>query len=152
MAHRSAEGQCVLLPGDKSSTHEKEEIRMATKAQIIYERVQQMMSEGVAKSDAFKTIAAEEKRPYDSVRGSFYAHKSKIEGGTRTPRPRSRETTPDAALEDARASLERSIEAIDREVEVAEERAREAAGEAKALKASATARKQAISEKLAALK
>ncbi|MGN6373686.1 MAG: hypothetical protein ACTHM1_12005 [Solirubrobacteraceae bacterium] len=125
---------------------------MATKAQAIYERVQQMISEGTAKSDAFKTIAEEEKRPYDSIRGSYYSHKTKIEGGTRTPRPRRRETTPDDALADARASLERSIEAIDREVETARERAAESKSEYEAIRDSAKERKEAIAARLEALK
>lgn len=125
---------------------------MATKAQEIYERVQQMEAEGVGKTDAFKKLAAEMKLKYDSVRGAFYSHKLKVEGGSRPSRTRRRETTPDDALADARATLERSIEAIDREVEAAEDRAKEAAAEAKDMKASAAERKQTISEKLEALK
>jgi hypothetical protein len=123
-----------------------------TKAQEIYERVQKMVGEGTDKSDAFKTIAEEAKRPYDSIRGSYYGHKRKIEGGVRTPRPRRRETTPDAALADARATLERSIEAIDREVETAKERAQEAAAEYEAIRGSAKERKEAIAGRLESLK
>lgn len=125
---------------------------MATKAEQIFEEVNQMIASGTTKADAFKTIAEEQSRPVDSIRGAYYGHKRKIEGGVRTPRPRRRETTPDDALADARRSLERSIASIDREVEVADERAKEAAAEAKELKASAAERKQAISEKLEALK
>jgi hypothetical protein len=124
---------------------------MATKAQQIYERVQQMETEGTGKTDAFKKIASEMKLKYDSVRGAYYSHKLKVEGGSRPSRTRRRETTPQDALADARATLERSIEAIDREVEVADERASEAAAEANALKASAAERKQAIEAKIAAL-
>jgi hypothetical protein len=125
---------------------------MATKAEQIFEEVNQMIASGTTKADAFKAIAEEQNRPVDSIRGAYYGHKRKIEGGTSTPRTRRRETTPDQAMADARSSLERSIAAIDREVEVAEERARESANEAKDLKASAGERKQAISEKLEALK
>lgn len=123
-----------------------------TKAQEIYERVQKMITEGTDKSDAFKIIAEETKRPYDSIRGSYYSHKRKIEGGVRTPRTRRRETTPDDALADARSSLERSIEAIDREVETAKERATEAAAEYEAIRGSAKERKAAIAERLESLK
>jgi predicted nucleic acid-binding Zn-ribbon protein len=124
-----------------------------TKAQEVYDRVEAMVASGTEKVDVFKAIAEETGRPYDSVRGSYYSHKKKIEGGESRPsRTRRRETTPDDALADARAALERAIDSIDREVEVAEERATEAAAEAKALKASAAERKKAITERLEALK
>jgi hypothetical protein len=125
---------------------------MATKAEEIYDRTHALMSEGLSRTEAFSKIAEEEERPKDSIRGSYYSHKKKIEGGESRPRTRRRETTPEDALADARASLERSIVSIDREVEVAAERATEAAAEAKALKESAAERKQAITERLEALK
>jgi hypothetical protein len=123
-----------------------------TKAEEIYNRTHQLMDEGMSRSQAFKKIAADTGRKYDSVRGSYYSHKLKAEGGESRSRTRRRETTPEDALADARASLERSIAAIDREVEVAEERAAESVAEAKSLKASAAERKAAITEKLEALK
>ncbi len=123
-----------------------------TKAQEIYDKVNELVASGVEKSDAFRQLAEAASRPYDSIRGSYYSHKKKVEGGESRPRTRRRETTPEDALADARASLERSIAAIDREVEVAEERAAESAAEAKALKASAAERKKAITERLEALK
>jgi hypothetical protein len=123
-----------------------------TKAQEIYDQVNELVASGVEKSDAFKKLAQEAGRPVDSLRGSYYSHKKKIEGGESRPRPRRRETTPEDALADARASLERSIASIDREIEVAEERATEAAAEAKALKASAAERKNTIAYRLEALK
>jgi hypothetical protein len=125
---------------------------MATKAQEVYEKVEAMIASGTEKADAFKALAEETGRPYDSIRGSYYSHKKKLEGGETRTRTRRRETTPEDALADARASLERSIAAIDREVEAAEERATESAAEAKALKASATERKKAITERLEALR
>jgi hypothetical protein len=127
---------------------------MATKAQEIYERVEAMVASGTEKADAFKQIAQETGRPYDSVRGSYYSHKKKLDGGdsAKPARTRRRETTPDHALADARAALERAIEAIDREVEAAKGRAEEAKAEYDALKGSATERKQAITERLEALK
>jgi hypothetical protein len=125
---------------------------MATKAQEIYEKIEELIASGVEKADAFKQLAEAAGRPYDSIRGSYYSHKKKLEGGDSKPRPRRRETTPEAALADARASLERAIASIDREVEAAEERATEAAAEAKALKASAADRKKSITERLETLR
>ncbi len=125
-----------------------------TKAQEIFEAVERLIASGVEKADAFKRLADEKGRPYDSVRGSYYSHKKKIEGGEPNARPsrtRRRETTPDDALADARAALKRAIDSIDREVEVAKTRADEAKAEHEALKASATDRKKAITERLEAL-
>jgi hypothetical protein len=113
-----------------------------TKAQEIFEEVKRLTASGIEKADAFKQIAEQKDRPYDSVRGSYYSHKKKIEGGESKPRTRRRETTPDDALADARAALERAVQSIDREVEVAEERATEATAEAKNLKASAADRRR----------
>jgi hypothetical protein len=123
-----------------------------TKAQDIYERVEALVASGSEKADAFKQLAVEASRPYDSVRGSYYSHKKRLEGGESKPRTRRRETTPDDALADARAALERAVASIDREVEAAENRAAEAGSEAKALKASAADRKKAITERLEALR
>lgn len=128
---------------------------MATKAQEIYEEIEKRIASGIDKSDAFKALAEETGRPYDSLRGSYYTHKRKLEGGDSGAKPsrtRRRETTPDSAMADARASLERSIASIDKEVKVAEDRASEAAAEAEALKASAGERKKIITERLEALK
>ncbi len=124
-----------------------------TKAQDIYERVEALVASGTEKADTFKAIAEETGRPYDSIRGSYYSHKKKIEGGESKPsRTRRRETTPDDALADARAALERAVASIDREVEAAENRAAEATAEAEALKESAEGRKKAITERLEALR
>jgi hypothetical protein len=125
---------------------------MATKAEEIYNRTVELMEQGASRTEAFTKIARDEQRPKDSIRGAYYAHKKKLEGGESKPRTRRRETTPEDALADARASLERSIAAIDREIDLAEERAAETAAEAKALKESAAARKKAITERLEALK
>lgn len=125
---------------------------MATKAEEIYDRTNHLISEGLSRTDAFSQIAEEEGRPKDSIRGSYYSHKKKLDGGETKSRPRRRETTLDGAVADARAALERAVASIDREVEVAEERATEAAAEAKALKDSAEDRKKAITERIEALK
>ncbi|MGA7705760.1 MAG: hypothetical protein WB998_12790 [Solirubrobacteraceae bacterium] len=127
---------------------------MATKAQEIYEEIEKRIASGVEKADSFKQLADETGRPYDSVRGSYYSHKKKIEGGEPNAKPsrtRRRETTPDDALADARAALERAIQSIDREVEVAKERAQETAAEYEAIRGSADERKAAIADRLEAL-
>jgi hypothetical protein len=124
-----------------------------TRAQEIYDKVNELVEAGVEKAEAFKQLSQTLGRPYDSVGGSYYSHKTKIEGGDSRPsRTRRRETTPDDALADARAALERAVASIDREVEAAEVRATEAGAEAKALAASAADRKKAITERLEALK
>jgi hypothetical protein len=76
-----------------------------TKAQEVYDEVEKRIAAGTDKADAFKQLAEETGRPYDSVRGSYYSHKKKLEGGESKPRTRRRETTPDDALADARAAL-----------------------------------------------
>jgi hypothetical protein len=122
-----------------------------TKAQEVYEKVHTLMEGGISRAEAFKQLSKEYGQPVNSLRGSYYSFSRGVTGSGKG-RPRKRETTPEDALADARASLERSIEAIDREVETAEEYAAGAAAEAKALKDSADARKQAITERLEALK
>jgi phage-related tail protein len=121
-----------------------------SKAEEVYNKTEALIGEGVSKADAFKKLAAEYGQPVNSIRGSYYAFTSGKSNGK--SRPRRRETTPEAALEDARAALERALANIDREIEAADDRVSEAASEAKALKESADARKQAITERLEALK
>jgi hypothetical protein len=128
---------------------------MATKAQEVYEEIEKRIAAGIDKADAFKALAEETGRPFDSLRGSYYGWKRKLEGGDSTakpPRTRRRETTPDDALADARAALERAVESIDREVEVAKARAQEAAAEYEALRGSAKERKETITQRLEALR
>lgn len=120
-----------------------------TKAQEVYERVEAMVASGTSKADAFKALAKEFDQPVNSVRGAFYQHHKKVNGGS--TRPRKRETTPDDAVEDAKALLQRSIDRIDAEIATAKERAEEAKAEYEAMKASAAERKQAIEAKIAAL-
>jgi hypothetical protein len=126
-----------------------------SKAQEIYEKAEAMIASGVDKADAFRQLAEETDRPYDSLRGAYYVHKRKIEGGDSGAKPsraRRRETTLDAALADGRAALERALVSIEKEIEAALTRAKEAQAEHEALKASAADRKKAITERLEALK
>jgi hypothetical protein len=127
---------------------------MATKAEQIWDEINALVEAGTAKADALKQLAESYGQPVDSIRGSYYTHKRKVEGGEPNAKPsrtRRRETTPDDALADARAALERAIQSIDREVEAAKVRADEAKAEYEALKASAADRKQAITDRLEAL-
>lgn len=123
-----------------------------TKAETVYTRVNKMVEAGATKADAFKTLAEEFGQPVNSVRGSYYQG-SRIAGdeiGT-TPRTRRRETTPAAALADARAVFERALAAIDREVDAAKVRADESKAEYDAMKASAKDRKDAITAQMGQL-
>lgn len=120
-----------------------------TKAQEVYERVEAMVASGTPKADAFKALAGEFDQPVNSVRGSYYSHHKKVNGGS--TRPRKRETTPADAVEDAKAVLLRSIEKIDAEIAAAKDRAEEAKAEYDAMKASAAERRKAIEAKIAAL-
>src|SRR5579863_9377524 len=116
---------------------------MPTKAQEVYEDIQKRIASGTERADAFKELAKETGRSADSLRGSFYGFKRKLDAGEnpgRTPRTRRRETTPEAALADARAALERAVDSIDREVQLAKERADAAAEEYKELRGSAEQR------------
>ena len=58
-----------------------------TKAQEIYEEIEKRIASGIDKADAFKALAEETKRPYDSIRGSYYSHKKKLEGGEKQTAP-----------------------------------------------------------------
>lgn len=124
-----------------------------TKAQEVFEKVEALIASGTSKADAFKQLAAEYGQPVNSIRGSYYQHTSRGEGGNgeSRSRPRRRETTPEDALADARRALERAIEAIDREVEEAKRRAEEAKAEYEALRGSAKERKETIQQRLEAL-
>jgi len=124
---------------------------MATKAEKIYEEVNALIYSDVERRDAFKQLAEKYGQPIDSIRGSYYGQKKKVEGGGRAGRPRRRETTAADAVEQATATLRKAIEMIDREITAAEERATEAAAEASALKESAADRKAEIERKITAL-
>jgi predicted nucleic acid-binding Zn-ribbon protein len=126
---------------------------MATKAEQIWDEINARVAAGTKKADAFKALAEQYGQPFDSIRGAYYGHKRKVEGGGNpSPRTRRRTTTPDDALADARAAFERAIASIDREVETAKERAKEAAGEYEEIRGSAEERKAEITKRLEALK
>ena len=119
-----------------------------TKAQEVYERVEALVAGGMKKADAFRQLAEETGKPVKSLQGAYYQHTRK---GSGTTRRRVRETTPQDAVEDAKAVLSRALESIDREIEAAKERADEAKREYEALKASANERKEGLKAKIGAL-
>jgi chromosome segregation ATPase len=124
-----------------------------SRAEEIYTKVEEKLAEGMKRPDAFRELAEAYGMEFNSVRGAYYTHKRTLEGGGATPsRTRRRETTPEDAVADARATLERAIASIDREVTAADERAKEAVAEAKSLKELAPERKKAIASRLEALK
>lgn len=124
-----------------------------TKAQQVYERIEELVAQGASKADAFRQLAEELDQPAKSLQGAYYQHTKKLGIGGNGPkrRTRKRETTPADALEDAKAVLKDAIESIDAEIEQAKARADEAKAEYEAMKASASERKQAINAKLKAL-
>ncbi len=122
-----------------------------TKAQEVFEKVEQLVAGGMTKADAFKQLAQEYGQPVNSMRGAYYAH-SRASGHGGSGSTRRRETTPEDALADARRALERAIDSVDREVEAAKRRAEEAKAEYEALKGSASDRKAEITKRLEALR
>lgn len=126
-----------------------------TRAQQTYERVEQLVSDGIDRADAFKQLAEEYGQPVDSVRGAYYTGRKQTlgdNGSSRSRRSKKRETTEEDAIEAAVATLENSIGDIQSEVEVADERAREAVAEHDALARSAGPRIATIEAKIALLR
>ena len=124
-----------------------------TKAQEVYERIEALVASGLTKAEAFRQLEGELGQPAKSLQGAYYQHTKKQAGGEGSirRRARKRETTPAAALEEAKAVLEEAISSIDSEIDAAKARADEATAEYEAMKASATERKQAIVAKIKAL-
>jgi hypothetical protein len=119
-----------------------------TKAEQIRERIDQLVEGGLSKADAFRALAGELGQTPKSLQGAYYSATRKANGGST---PRKRETTPADAVDAAKAVLTKAIESIDAEIMAAKDRADEAKREHEAMKASATARKAAITAKLDAL-
>lgn len=122
-----------------------------TKAEEVFSRTEALVESGMTKAEAFKKLAAEYGQPVNSIRGSYYNARIAKQGPNGPRQRRRRETTPEDAVADAKATLERAIESIDDEVVVARDRAEEAKREYDALKASASKRKEAIASRIEAL-
>lgn len=118
-----------------------------TKAEEVFNRVEQLEGSGMTKADAFKKLAEEYGQPVNSIRGSYYTWTRKSDPDA-APRTRRRETTPADALADARKVFERALTQVDAEVEAAKARSEEAKAEYEALKASAAERKKGIQQRL----
>src|SRR5450759_906576 len=103
-----------LCAGRVHTPSQRRNATMATKAERVYQEVNQLIDSGVEKRDAFKQLAERYQQPLDSIRGAFYGWKKRIEGGG--SRPRKRETTTADAIAAAQATLQKALEAIDREV------------------------------------
>lgn len=122
----------------------------ATKAQEVYEKVEQLVAGGMSRPDAFKQLAQESGLKVNSVRGAFYS--GRPENQTDRPkRTKRRWTTTEDAVSDARRALEAAIESIDAELVAAETRATEAAAEHKAMAEAAPRRKEEIRARIEAL-
>jgi hypothetical protein len=121
-----------------------------TKAQEVYERVEALVASGVKKADAFRQVAEEYGREFNSIRGAYYAHTRTL--GTTSPNPRRREKAPSDPIESALSVLERAIEAIDDEVGIAKSRVDDAKAAYEQLRDTAGERKTAIQSKIDALK
>ena len=118
-----------------------------TKAQQVYDKVEALVASGTKKADAFRQVADEFGQPFNSIRGAYYTHTRSIGG---TPGAKNKKAPVDP-IEHAASVLNDALETIDDEVADAKARAEEAEAEYKQLRDSATARKQTIKAKIAAL-
>ena len=120
-----------------------------TKAQEVYERVEALVATGVKKADAFRQIAEEYGKPFNSMRGAYYAHTRTLGGSPKRSSKRQTEVDPIAS---ATSVLETALEAVDAGVSAAKERADDAKAEYEHLRDTAGERKTAIAAKIDALK
>jgi hypothetical protein len=120
-----------------------------TKAQEVYERVEALVASGVKKADAFRQLAEEYGRDFNSMRGAYYAHTRSLGGSSK--RSSKRSSTPVDPIESATTVLEKAIEAIDNEVGIAKSRADDAQTEYEHLRETAGERKAALQAKIDAL-
>ena len=120
-----------------------------TKAQEVYERVEALVASGVKKADAFRQVADEYGKPFNSMRGAYYAHTRSLGG---TPTRSSKRSTAVDPIESATIVLEKAIEAIDGEISAAKARAEQAKAEYEQLRDTAGERKTALQAKIDALK
>ncbi len=121
-----------------------------TKAQEVYERVEALVASGVKKADAFRQIADEYGREFNSIRGAYYAHTRSLGGGS--SKPSGKRPAAVDPIESATIILEKAIEAIDGEISVAKTRAETAKAEYEHLRDTAGERKTALKAKIDALK
>lgn len=120
-----------------------------TKAQEVYERTEALVASGVKKADAFRQLAEEYGREFNSIRGAYYAHTRSLGGSPKRQSKRSAAVDP---IESATIVLEKAIETIDAEISAAKRRAEEAKAEYEHLRDTAGERKTALEAKIEALK
>jgi hypothetical protein len=120
-----------------------------TKAQEVYEKVEALVAQGAKKADAFRQVAEEYGREFNSIRGAYYAHTRSLGG---SPKRSSKRTTAVDPVESATIVLEKAIEAIDNEVGIAKSHADDAKTEYERLRDTAGERKAALQAKIDALK
>ncbi len=120
-----------------------------TKAQEVYEKVEALTASGVKKADAFRQLADEYGREFNSIRGAYYAHTSSLGG---SPKRTSKRSVPADPIESATAVLEKAVEGIDAEITAAKQRVDAAKAEYENLRDTAGERKAAIQAKIDALK
>ncbi|MFN2471120.1 MAG: hypothetical protein ABR583_09055 [Gaiellaceae bacterium] len=121
-----------------------------TKAQEVYERTEALVASGVAKADAFRQLATEYGREFNSIRGAYYAHTRSLGGSPK--RSTKRELAPVDPIESATSVLEKALETIEEDVAAAKARADDAKAEYEHLRDTAKERKATIQTKIAALK
>ncbi len=122
-----------------------------TKAQEVYERVEALVASGLKKADAFRQLAEEYGKKFNSIRGAYYAHTRSLGSGSpkRSSRRKPAEVDP---IESAVSVLQKALEQIDNEVGIAKSRADDAKTEYERLRDSAGERKAVIQAKIDALK
>jgi len=121
-----------------------------TKAQEVYERTEALVASGVKKADAFRQLAEEYGKDFNSVRGAYYAHTRSLGGSPK--RSGKRQAQPVDPVESATIVLEKAIEAIDEQISAAKTRAEQAKTEYEHLRDTAGERKTALQSKIDALK
>jgi hypothetical protein len=126
-----------------------------TKAQEIYERVNELVAQGSKKADAFREVAEEYKQPFNSMRGAYYAHQRTLTGDTPTsPRERTARTRnkqPIDPIASATSILSDAITLIDEEIETARQKAEDAEAAYQQLLETAEERKTTLQTKIDAL-
>ena len=114
-----------------------------SKAQQIFDRVNELVAEGNSKKDAYEAVAKERDTSVNTVRGSYYRHTHPTNGsGSKEPAD---------PIEAAVKPLQAALEQIDRDVEAAKERAEKFQAEYEQLRDSAETRKASLQHKIEVL-
>lgn len=135
--------------------------RMAdkTEAQIVYERIEELIAGGLSNAEAIRRVAEERGKKENAVRANQHQHRQKLQAGgapsraTRRGRPgaKPQELTVEGALAQARAVLEKALAGIDGEVDAAKAELDSAQARYDELVAGVKARKAELERKIKAL-